>query len=292
MDGATTVVAIEHQPDGPSRGQILFLHGLEGSSQAGYILSFAQEALQRGYGVHRLNMRTCGGTEELSQTMYHSGLTSDPLFVLKALHKRQLGPLFVAGFSLGGNVALKLAGELGESDLLTGVCVASVPIDLAAAVRAIDRPSNRIYARRFLRRLKTRIRNKSLSAPNVYSAQGIHEVRSIWAFDDRFTAPLFGFGTAANYYLTQSANRFLEAIRVPTLIVAAKDDPLVPFDMYRLPVFDRNPALTLIAPERGGHLGFLSRRKPRFWLDKVSMDWIDTILDKRSKEALNTTSFP
>ncbi|MGH9640702.1 MAG: alpha/beta fold hydrolase, partial [Bryobacteraceae bacterium] len=146
VDGKTKILALEHRPEAAPRGEILFLHGLEGSAHAGYIQSFAQAALEQGFGVHRLNMRTCGGTEELCQTMYHSGLTGDPLFVLRVLRERGLGPLFVAGFSLGGNVALKLAGELGETDLLAGVCAVSAPIDLAACVRTLDKPSNRLYA--------------------------------------------------------------------------------------------------------------------------------------------------
>jgi predicted alpha/beta-fold hydrolase len=291
IDPKTVVVAIEHQPDtSKCLGHLVLLHGLEGSSEAGYVVSLAQEALTRGYAVHRLNMRSCGGNEHLSQTMYHSGLTSDTKFVLQEIRKRKRGPLFLVGFSLGGNVALKLAGEMGQSDLLDGVCAASTPINLASAVHAIDRPANRIYARRFLGRLKNRIRSKSLTDPQFYSVDGIEAISSIWEFDDRYTAPLFGFGTAANYYATQSADQYLHAIRIPTLVIAAKDDPLVPFEMYRLPVFDTNPALTLIAPEFGGHLGFLSRRRPRFWLDQVIMRWVDSRAKVALEKPLQTTS--
>ncbi len=290
IDPNTVVVAIEHQPEtSDCLGQLVMLHGLEGSSDAGYIVSLAQDALTRGYGVHRLNMRSCGGTEHLSQTMYHSGLTSDTNFVLQQIRQRLKGPLFLVGFSLGGNVALKFAGELGESDLLDGVCATSAPINLAAAVHAIDRPANRIYARRFLGRLKARIQRKSLTDPQFYSVEGIEAINSIWEFDDRYTAPLFGFGTAANYYATQSSNQYLHAIRIPTLVIAAKDDPLVPFEMYRLPVFDANPALTLIAPESGGHLGFLSRHRPRFWLDQVIMRWVDSRAKALLEKPLQTT---
>jgi pimeloyl-ACP methyl ester carboxylesterase len=148
IDPQTTVVALEHQPATPTRGQIVFLHGLEGSASSGYILSFAQEALTRGFGVHRLNMRTCGGTENLCETMYHSGLTSDTKLICERLPTRYPGPLFLVGFSLGGNVALKLAGELGSSDLITAVCAISTPLDLAACVRTIDKPSNTLYSRR------------------------------------------------------------------------------------------------------------------------------------------------
>lgn len=275
----TTVVALQHQPREPVRGQIVLLHGLEGSASAGYFASFAQEALVRGYGVHRLNMRTCGGTEDLCETMYHSGLTSDTKFIVEQLKP----PVFIVGFSLGGNVALKLAGELGATDLLAGVCAISTPIDLATCVRAIDKPSNILYARRFLKRLRERVRRMNRLVPQAYSLDGLDEVRTIWEFDDRFTAPLFGFGTAANYYATQSAMNFLNAIRVPTLLISAKDDPLVPFEIYGHPAFQTNPALTLLATEHGGHLGFLARRKPRFWLDGTVLDWIDSTESKSSR---------
>jgi hypothetical protein len=282
IDPRTTVVAYEHQPPTTARGQILFLHGLEGSAEAGYIVSFAQQALDRGFGVHRLNMRTCGGTEPLSETMYHSGLTGDPRFVCERLAARNLGPIFLVGFSLGANVALKLAGELGAVDLLSGVCAISAPINLAACVRVIDKPGNVLYARRFLSRLRERVRCKSALSPQLYSTEGLDDVDSIWSFDDRFTAPLFGFGTAANYYATQSADNFLHGVRAPTFVVTAQDDPLVPFAIYAHEAFKQNRALTLLTPQHGGHLGFLSRRRPRFWLDGVCLDWIEATLSLSS----------
>ncbi len=275
IDPQNTVVAFEHQPTTPPRGQIVFLHGLEGSSEAGYIASFSQQALERGYGVHRLNMRTCGGTEALSETMYHSGLTADPRFVCESLAARGLSPIYVVGFSLGANVALKLAGELGSSNLLAGVCAVCAPINLAACVRVIDKPRNLIYARRFLTRLRERVRTKNRLSPHLYKTEGLDQVKSIWDFDDRFTAPLFGFGTAANYYATQSARNFLNDIRIPTFVVTAQDDPLVPFEIYDHEAFSKNPAIDFLAPKHGGHLGFLSRSRPRFWLDQVCLDWID-----------------
>ena len=288
IDDRTTILSLEHQPHAPARAQILILHGLEGSADSGYVQSFAQAALERGFGVHRLNLRSCGGTEELCETMYHSGLTGDSRVVLERLHEREAGRAFLVGFSLGGNVALKLAGELGHTDLLSGVCAVSTPIDLGICVRNIDKPSNRLYGRRFLDRLCNRVKRKSILAPRAYNSTGIGDVKSIWEFDDRFTAPLFGFGTAANYYATQSAVRYLDKIRVPTLVIAAKDDPLVPFEIYDQPAFRSNPALTLIAPDHGGHLGFLSRRKPRFWIDRVALDWLETILQSASLKSIDS----
>jgi len=275
IDDKTVVVAIEHQPVGGARGQLVLLHGLEGSAHAGYLASISQEALARGFGVHRLNMRTCGGTEDSCETMYHSGLTTDTLCVVEELVRRDSGPIFLIGFSLGGNVVLKLAGELGDTELISGVVAISTPIDLARSVQAIDKPSNVLYVRRFLDRLRSRVRRKSRMSPDIYNEEGLDDVKTIWEFDDRFTAPLFGFGTAANYYATQSAINFLPAIRVPTLLITAKDDPLVPFEIYRQAVFETNPALHLVATEHGGHLGFLSRGKPRFWVDGFALDWIE-----------------
>ncbi len=275
IDDQTTIVVFEHQPGQPALGQIVFLHGLEGCADAGYIVSFAQQALERGFGVHRVNLRTCGGTEELCETMYHSGLTSDTRSILEEVREAYPQPVFLVGFSLGGNVALKLAGELGESDLLGGVCAVSTPIDLTACVRSMEKRSNVLYARRFLGRLRARVRRKSKLSPQSYSTEGLDEVHSIWEFDDRFTAPLFGFRTAANYYATQSAANYLDAIRVPALVICAKDDPIVPFEVYRHPAFRTNPALRLVSTEHGGHVGFLARHKPRFWVDGIALDWIE-----------------
>jgi predicted alpha/beta-fold hydrolase len=278
VDTANTILVKEHQPLNAPRGQIIFLHGLEGSDEAGYIQSFAQAALERGFGVHRKNMRTCGGTEDLCATMYHSGLTADTRFIAEDLRKRFGEPVFVVGFSLGGNVALKLAGELDETDLLAGVCSISTPIDLARCVRQLDKPENFLYARRFLSRLQARVRRKNQLSPETYSLDGLDTVRGIWEFDDKFTAPLFGFGTAENYYRTQSSQNFLDRIRIPTLVIAAKDDPLVPFAMYEEhPAFRNNPALQLIPPEFGGHLGFLSKHRPRFWLDGIALDFLERV---------------
>ena len=277
IDATTSILVLEHQPDIDPKGQIVFLHGLEGSASAGYIQSFAQEALVRGFGVHRANFRTCGGTEDICETSYHSGLTSDTRTILEKIAAWKRGPIFLVGFSLGGNVALKLTGELGQSSLIAGTCAVSTPIDLARCVRCIDKPTNVLYARRFLDRLKSRVKRKSALSPHLYSTADLDSVKTIWEFDDRFTAPLFGFGTAATYYATQSAAQFLDAIRIPTLVICAKDDPLVPYEIYDQPAFHSNPALTLIATDHGGHLGFLSRRLPRFWLDGVVLDWIGAI---------------
>lgn len=265
------------RPAGEPKGEVILIHGLEGSSESGYARSMVAAALERGWATHRFNMRGCGGTEHLSLMSYHAGQTSDLLAVVRERREASARPVFVVGYSLGGNVALKLAGELGEDarGLLAGVCSVSAPIDLAVCAEAIGRRQNFIYQNRFLDRLKARIRCKNQLSPDVYTLEHLPKVRSIADFDDYYTARLFGFGTAANYFKTQSSNQYLERIRIPTLLIQAKDDPLIPFHIYDHPAFAQNPMLKLIAVEHGGHLGFLARRNPRFWLDGMLLDWME-----------------
>ncbi len=275
------VLVHSQQPAGQSVAEIILVHGLEGSSDAGYARSFARAALEAGYTAHRFNMRSCAGTEHLSgNALYHSGQTSDLLAVLRTIKAR--APVFLSGFSLGGNVVLKLAGELGESakGLIAGVSAVSTPIDLAACARRLQSPSNFIYSNRFLRRLKQRIRLKERLTPGLFRLEALDRVKSVYEFDDKFTAPAFGFGTADNYYATQSSQHFLDRIRVPALLVQAKDDPLIPFEVYNHPAFSRNPELRLLAVEQGGHLGFVSRTKPRLWLDGVLVQWMEEVRNK------------
>ncbi len=271
------VLVHSQRPDGPPRGEIIFVHGLEGSSAAGYARSMSYAALDSGYVTHRFNMRSCGGTEHLALSNYHSGQTSDLLYVVRERRRQSELPLFLVGFSLGGNVVLKLTGELGEQArrLLTAVCAVSTPIDLKACSKALGKPKNFLYEKRFLQRLRERIRLRHKQAPEIYSLEPLEKIRTIYDFDDLYTGPLFGFGNADTYYETQSSNRFLDKIRIPALLVQAKDDPLIPFSVYDHPAFRENPYLTLIAVEHGGHLGFLSRRRPRFWLDGLVTEWLN-----------------
>ncbi|MDX2153576.1 MAG: alpha/beta fold hydrolase [Bryobacteraceae bacterium] len=268
------VLGIEQQPAGPARGRLILLHGLEGSHESGYMRSLAQTALEGGWAVTRLNMRTCGGTESRCPTLYHAGLTSDLAHVVDYYAATEPGPVFLVGFSLGGNVVLKLAGERGPKLGVDGVAAISTPIDLDACCRHMMRAENRLYEWRFVSRLRDRYRRRCADHPQRYHCDGIDRVRSVYEFDDRFTAPHFGFGSAARYYATQSSQNFLGDIRVPTLLVQAQDDPLIPFAVYERAEIRQNPAIQLLAPSHGGHVGFISRRTPRFWVDLVIADWL------------------
>ena len=265
-------VLVESQrPAGAPAGEIVMVHGLEGSGEAGYIRGLASAALRMGFAAHRFHLRTCGGTERLSPTLYHAGLTSDLLAVLREFRSEGRPPAFLVGFSLGGNVVVKLAGELGESarGLIHGVCGVSTPLDLAASSRCLDKPANRLYQRRFVLRMRKRI-----LATGRYEKGNLSNLNSVKEIDDRITAPSFGFGTAANYYKTQSAIGYLDGLRVPVMLIHAKDDTLVPFEIFESPAVRSNRWIEVVAPPHGGHLGFLGRKPLRFWADQAIMEWI------------------
>jgi len=269
-------VLVESQrPTGAAKGEIVMVHGLEGSGEAGYMRGLSQAGLEAGFAVHRFHMRTCGGTEHLSPTLYHSGQTSDLAAVVREYAREGREPVFLAGFSLGGNVVLKLAGELGEEGpaLVRGVCAVSTPIDLTASSERLGAWENHIYEYRFVRRMRRR-----LCATGRYKPADFAGVRTIREIDDRITAPHFGFRDALHYYRTQSAAGYLDRIRVSALLIQAKDDPIVPFASFDHPALRSNPRLTVLAPDHGGHLGFLARGQPRVWWEAAAVGWFLQIL--------------
>ena len=248
------------QADRRSHPTVLLLHGLEGSSEAHYIAGMADKAWARGFNVVRLNQRNCGGTEHLSRGLYHSGLTADPRFVLTELRDKDgLGLFGVAGYSLGGNLAMKLAGELGTSDLpeVQTFCAVSPVLELEACVRSIERRENRAYEWNFCRNLRGRMRRKARVFPDLFDLQGLWKIWSIRAFDERYTAPHHGFSGASDYYHRASAMRVIDRVARPALILAAGDDPLVPPEIINATPLRANPHLTTIVTPHGGHCAFV-----------------------------------
>jgi uncharacterized protein len=275
------VLVHEQRPEGRCRGELVLVHGLEGSSEGGYMLSMAYSALEAGFAVHRVNIRGCGGTEAWCQTLYHAGLTSDLHRILNEIAPRAEGPILLVGYSLGGNVALKLTGEGGPQRATVAV---STPLDLHACVRALARPQCFLYQNRFINRMRDRLRERARLHPAVFTPLAElaerEKIRTVFDFDNRITAPFFGFGDAPNYYATQSAQNYLERITTPALLITAQDDPLVPFDIYGHPAIAANPQIELIAPRHGGHVAFLAKGKPRFWLDSTALAWLESYGNK------------
>ena len=256
------VLAHTHAHPGVPRQTLILLHGLEGSSMAHYMRGISDKAWAAGWNVVRLNQRNCGGTERLSRGLYHSGLTHDVHFVMRELLERDAVPaVAVAGYSLGGNLALKLAGELGDAVPagLAAVCAVSPTMDLAACVEALERTSNRAYEWNFVRNLKGRMRRKVAAFPGLFPLDPLSRIRTVRQFDETYTAPHHGFRDADDYYHRASALRVVDRIRVPALIITAEDDPFVPASTFRAPAITSNPNIALVVTPHGGHCAYLER---------------------------------
>ena len=239
----------------------IILHGLEGSADSQYVLGNAAKLWSSGCNVIRMNMRNCGGTEALSWTLYHSALSDDVLAVLQFFAARErLTSIALVGYSMGGNLVLKLAGELGGRPPASLSCVIGVSpaIDLAESADALHTPSNRIYERRFLKNLLRRYRHKAHLLPELYDLRRAASIRSLREFDDRITAPYNGFRNADDYYFRASSARTIAAIAVPTLILHALDDPFVRLTASTRAALEANPHIHLIEPAHGGHCAFLA----------------------------------
>lgn len=256
------------QSDPAKHPTLIIWHGIEGSTGSVYMLATALKAFRAGFNVIRVNLRNCGGTEQLTTTLYHGGLTEDLRAVVTELIERDgLLKLFLVGFSLGGNMVLKLAGEYGDElpKQIVAVCAVSPSIDLAASADLISQRSNWIYQSDFVRRLKKRIYLKGKLYPEVYDTSKVHLIRTIREFDERFTSVSHDFSNADDYYYKASSIRVIDKIRIPALIVHAQDDPFIPFAPLRDPVVAQNPYILLLAPGRGGHVAFIAAKPSRFF---------------------------
>ena len=272
------------QPDRATRPTVLVLHGLEGSSAVHYMRGVADKAWRRGWNAVLLNQRNCGGTEHLTPGLYHSGLTHDPREVIRSLATTDgLRDFGVVGYSLGGNLAIKLAGELGVGDDLPVRAVAAVcpTIDLDRCVRAIERRVNLPYHFNFVRNLRGRMRRKALAWPGAFDLSRLEKIWTIRTFDDVYTAPHHGFGDAANYYHQASAMRVVDRIAVPALIIAAEDDPFVPPSQFSEPAVRDNPHVHVQVGRFGGHCGFVGKAAAEsdgYWAEARAVDFLGRVL--------------
>ncbi len=263
---------------------LILLHGLEGSSLAHYMCGISDKAWAAGWNVVRLNQRNCGDTEHLSRGLYHSGLTHDPLFVIRELIDVDgISRIAVAGYSLGGNLTLKLGGELGDAapPEIKALCAVSPTMDLACCVEALERRSNALYEWNFVRNLKARMRRKALAFPTDFDLAPLNKVRTVREFDEAYTAPHHGFQGASDYYHRASALRVTDRIRVPTLILTAADDPFVPPEPFADPVVTQNPNISIVVTPHGGHCAYLERSEPGYdgyWAEREIVTFIDSTI--------------
>jgi uncharacterized protein len=245
-----------------SRPTAILVHGLEGSSNSQYVIGNSNKLWRAGCNIIRMNMRNCGGTEALSPTLYHSGLSNDVLEVMNFfIAQHGLQSLSLIGYSMGGNLVLKLAGELGTSapPELRSVIGVSPALDLGASADALHRPQNRLYELKFLRALLIRYRRKVALFPHVYDPNLATGIRSLRELDDRVTALYSGFTGSDDYYYRAAAARVIDQIAVPTLILHALDDPFVRITEESCDRLKANPNIRLITTHHGGHCAFLAQ---------------------------------
>jgi uncharacterized protein len=272
------------QPNPTSHPTLVLLHGLEGSSESGYMLGCAEKAWVAGFNVLRLNQRNCGGTERLTPTLYHSGLSIDIRNVVAELAARDSLPeIFAAGFSMGGNLVLKMAGEwAGDAPRQLRAVVAIAPaLDLAACADALAEPRNFIYEWHFVRNLRRHMRYKARLFPERYpdrEIQPLSSVRTVREFDDVITAKFCGFRDAGDYYDRSSAKNVVAAIARPALLLTSQDDPFVPFESFDFAALRENPSVEFVASRHGGHCGFIARQQTSEGSNGIDRFWVESRL--------------
>jgi uncharacterized protein len=267
------------QVDRQASPTVILVHGLEGSSESQYMRGIAAKAYRIGFNVVRMNQRTCGGTEHLSPTLYNSGLSGDYRAIVNELAQHDgLNRIWLVGYSMGGNLVLKAAGELGQAEpALAGVAAVCPNINPTVCARALEEPRNWIYHRHFVTRLKSRLRRKAALFPGKWNLSILDEIATISAFDDRYTAKDGGYRDGADYYDRAGARHVLDAITVPTLMITAQDDPFIPYSMFTVPVIQQHPRIRVVAPRYGGHCGFFHRSRngeDPYWAENRIVDFL------------------
>ncbi len=265
-----------------ARPSVILVHGLEGSSKSQYVVGNANKLWAAGCNVIRMNMRNCGGTERLSGTLYHSALSGDVDAVMRFfIAQYGLQSLALIGYSMGGNLVLKLAGELGSSVPKALKCAIGISpaVDLGPSADALHEPLNRVYEMKFLRSLLARYRAKAQIFPELFDASRAKNIGSLRAFDDRVTAFYAGFTGADDYYYRAAAARVIDRIAVPTLVLHSLDDPFVRLTEQSRAALLANPRVTYVETNYGGHCAFLSDpdaalNDDGYWAEKTLLQFV------------------
>lgn len=257
----------------------ILVHGLEGSSDSRYMRGIATLAFAAGMNVVRMNMRNCGGGDALTPTLYHSGRSADVGAVVTYFTERfALQKVALVGYSMGGNLVLKLAGEWGARPSLAAVATVCPVIDLAESADALHEPANRVYEWRFLRGLMRRMKRKAELFPGIYKFDNIGPIRSIREFDQKIVAPNCGFRDADDYYYRAASARVVDRIAVPTLILCSKDDPFIRLTAETRASLLTNPHIQFIETRHGGHCAFLARRPAGLhWAEDTVVRYLRTV---------------
>ncbi len=249
------------QPERDQAPALILVHGLEGCHESHYMRGLAHKAWHAGFNVIRYNQRNCADTEHLTPTLYHGGLSQDIRAVADELVASDgIQAIWLAGYSMGGNLVLKMAGEArGEFPALQGVATVCPNIHPAACVAALEQRRNWIYHEHFMVKLKARLQRKEKLFPGRWDLSLYQQIHTMSQFDDAYTAPDGGYHDAADYYEQSGSRHVLKHIRVPTLIITSQDDPFIPIDSFNISAIHSNPHIQLVTPDHGGHCGFIQR---------------------------------
>ena len=258
---------------------VIAVHGLEGSSDSAYMRGIANKGMAAGMNVVLMNQRNCGGTEKLAPTLYHSGLSQDVAAVARHLIDVDRVPAFaLVGYSMGGNLVLKLAGEWGRGGpsqfrSVVAVCPA---MDLAVSSDALHLPSNRLYEIYFMWKMRRRLRAKAKMFPNSFDVTRLRGLRSLRQFDDKITAYYCGFEGAVDYYARAAASNVVDRIVVPAFILHAKNDPFIRLlPETRAKIF-ANHNITFLETSDGGHCSFIADRDgyDGYWAERQVVEFL------------------
>ena len=293
VDEHTSVRVETHWQRDHDAPVLVLVHGLSGSARSPYLVSTAMKAFAMGWSVLRLNIRNCGGTERATPTLYNAALTDD----LEALvawvgEQHPHSPVAVAGFSLGGSITLHTLAKWGDAPpaRVVGATVVSTPLNLVNTCRAMHTGvMNRFYMKLFLDGFVKALRNKAEQYPELYPYDAPKGYKDFYTFDEMWTAPHFGYEGANDYYNRASAFRVLHKVRIPTMVVHAEDDPLVPYNKLSLQAVEANPALRLLMTSSGGHCAFFGaepaetphwRDRDRWWAENRVLEFSTGLLEE------------
>ena len=288
----SSVLCLAHwQPRAHEQLTVVLVHGLEGSADSGYMLGNTIRLWAAGCNVLRMNMRSCGGSDTLSPTIYHSGRSNDVRAVVQELVARGMRRFALIGYSMGGNMILRYAGEQSalpssarDASLVAAIGVSPL-LDLAASSAALHLPSNRFYEKRFLRAMKRRLRAKATLFPEMYGAletEGVYNsIRSLRDFDGEIVARFGGFRDADDYYEQVRGSRYATTLQVPTLILHSADDPFIRTLPATRAALLQNPCVDYIESAHGGHCAFLAdpvENDQGRWAEEMIARWLSARL--------------
>lgn len=266
----------------PNKRLAILTHGLEGHSRAHYIQGMARAFDRAHWNVLAWNFRSCSGEPNTQLRSYHSGSSDELELILQHVFRTtDYEEIALVGFSLGGNLMLKLLGDRAatiDSRIRAAVAI-SVPCDLASSAKKLEHWSNHIYMRRFMNFLRPKVREKIQRFPGLIKDHGLDDMKTFAQFDDAYTAPIHGFKNAEEYWAQSSCRTRLHSIQIPTLLINALDDPFLTPSCFPYDSAEQSSNFTLETPKRGGHCGFLQfNAKNEYWSESRSVQFIESML--------------